>query len=222
MPYSLLASPFLSPNIERLIPAGATHAIPDSQPTEESPGKRSWDGMLPSQQNDARKQQRPLTLLRAAAAKRALDRDGAGRKAKPAKQPRSGDSPFLQNTVATSGLRLPLMIYIEHCLASHVNQAKYQLLHSLADCFTGSAAERRPGARPSIKQEQGLATPRDLDGAQGPRRIPSRLLPWACQRCTLDNAGTAVQCKACRSHRNEKSTQGLSCLFNFYRLGDID
>ena len=90
-----MASPLPFPNIERLVPAGAAHAIPDSQPTKESPGKHSWNGTLPSQQNDVRKQQRPLTLLKAAAAKRALDRDGAGRKAKPAKQPRSGDARIL-------------------------------------------------------------------------------------------------------------------------------
>ena len=75
----------------RAFPAGAAHAIPDSQPTEEDPGRHSQADLLLSEQNDVRKQQRPLALLRAAAPKRARDRDEAGSKAKPVKQPRSGD-----------------------------------------------------------------------------------------------------------------------------------
>ena len=63
-----------------------------------------------------------------------------------------------------------------------------------------------------MKQEQSLAVTRDLAAAQRPRRIPSRLLPWACQLCTLENTGTAVRCKACRSPRTERSTHGLPCL----------
>ncbi len=33
------------------------------------------------------------------------------------------------------------------------------------------------------------------------RRIPSRLQPWACRLCTLENEGSAVRCEACRSPR---------------------
>ena len=69
----------------RLLPAGVAHAIPDSQPTDEKIGRLPQDGPLPSKLNHVRKQ-RPSVLLRAAAAKRALDRDEAASKAKPAKQ----------------------------------------------------------------------------------------------------------------------------------------
>lgn len=33
------------------------------------------------------------------------------------------------------------------------------------------------------------------------RRIPSRLQPWACRLCTLENEGSAARCEACRSSR---------------------
>ena len=97
-------STFIS-RYSKALPAGAAHAVPDSQPTEEDPGKHSQTSMLPSQQSDVHKQQRPLALLRAAAAKRALDRDAAGSRAGPMKQPRSSDARPCrsEHSVATPG-----------------------------------------------------------------------------------------------------------------------
>ena len=105
MPIRAFGISTLISRYSKALPAGAAHAVPDSQPTEEDPGKHSQTSMLPSQQSDVHKQQRPLALLRAAAAKRALDRDAAGSRAGPMKQPRSSDARPCrsEHSVATPG-----------------------------------------------------------------------------------------------------------------------
>ena len=105
-----LASALASPKIPSLFPAGAAHATPDSQPSEEDPGRHGQNGKLPLQQNGVCKQQKPLALLRAAGAKRALDRDEAGSEAKSAKQTRAGNAcPCRsEHTVARLGPLVPL------------------------------------------------------------------------------------------------------------------
>lgn len=53
---------------------------------------------------------------------------------------------------------------------------------------TGSAAEAK-----SSEREVSHVRP----GTAGRRRIPSRLQPWSCGVCTLENASAATHCEAC-------------------------
>eukprot|EP00873_Tetraselmis_striata_P045838 jgi/Tetstr1/466102/TSEL_000930.t1 len=55
----------------------------------------------------------------------------------------------------------------------------------------------RPPATPAANSGQKLALPDSAPPPTSSRRVPTRLQPWACHMCTLENAGTAKKCAVC-------------------------
>ena len=76
------------------------------------------------------------------------------------------------------------------------------------------AARPRAAAAAKTIKDTPATSPPDVDLPEGgsgggrsvERRIPGRLLPWPCPRCTLHNSGTAKKCGACKLRREAVSS----------------
>jgi hypothetical protein len=189
---------------------------PNSKPVAEPEGLAPCPLKGPAQPATRPAWQQAAKVVRKAAAKRAHVQEDRSRSREPANEAavsRASAAQSLKNLVQALQFTLPACCLCEGC---HVCDSRCLL--NATSCLTGLAAQR---ASDSEQGKECSPSPlRQQDAAATPRRIPSRLQPWACQRCTLDNSGALAQCGACNAARPSGSTRGDHvCMPSHVKLG---